>query len=171
MVGETGAVLCPGIISAKVRTPTPSRPNFAETSSLMPTEQTQGTSKKIKTNGLLKADAEKPTNPKTYTNRWTLLASSSHEARFLSKSTKRAPAAQKSSTDKLLHRINEELSKTNAQVKNSSDSLQNTNTDTDCLLWHFPIMGGKGRRLARPEETKWCLNCLKKFKISNDRKE
>ena len=152
MLGENGAVLCPGIAKAQpssyITTNSSSTPKLSHEISNPISPATGANDEDI---------VETETNKKQLTSGLTV--------RNNSDATAKTGQSNNSKTDKLIISLNAQLSKSNRPAQhNHAKDLQ---SETRCLLWHVPTLSAKGKRAAWPEYTKWCKNCLKRFSLSD----
>ena len=164
MLGENGAVLCPGIAHAQLSSYNPNTNQQSTTPvsgfglvSNKPNYENNIPNVEMGNN---KGKFVSSSNG-NWNGQWSVFSRSSKKANHSANEPNFAVFNTSSNTDKLLEDLNHELSQAYQEAKQEKN-LQN---DSRCLLWHVPIMGRKKGRANWPEETKWCKNCFRKFQL------
>ena len=185
MLGQTGAVLCPGIVHARI----PSVMDDSSNSWSTNRSQNKRSDNRVtatKMQPLVTSDSssegEMNFNNEKYRASWKIFRNTAaHSARSLtppenaSRNCSTVTPSGKLSTshsDNVLSKLmtlNKEV--TESQKHTSAARHTNQNNSTDCLLWHVPTPGSKIRKGTWPEEAKWCRNCLRKMRGPSKRIE
>ena len=170
MLGQTGAVLCPGIAKARLP-PAEDTDNswLADSSHGKRIQHMKSSMKKKALMGFVptsdsSSEGEMSYHGDKYRGRWKM------PSNFTGKSTRSLTPPENAtsnsstvtSTDKLLMTLNKELSESQRQTTLARQKTKSNSTE--CLIWHVPTPGGKVKKGTWPEEAKWCRKCLLKMR-------
>ena len=162
MLGENGAVLCPGITQIRI-------PSMSDTENYWMSNEEKKPKKNWlgftpSTSGSL-SETEIGCDTK-YRGRWKILDNyTGNVKRSVTPPDNASHSSTVSPTDKLLMTLNKELSATQRPTNSSLLKQKEQVSTTDCLIWHVPPPSVKNKK-TWPEEAKWCQNCLKKMRVS-----
>ncbi|XP_076800059.1 uncharacterized protein LOC143445091 [Clavelina lepadiformis] len=179
MLGENGAVLCPGITRALMT------PHLYQANKPSPTggkldtldepnnRQQAPTTPMARKNwlGFAPAASDSSSDGESgsdrFRGRWKIL--NSYPCVAENKRTPSPPGSDVNNnssavtpTDRLLLTLNKELSK--IQRKPAISPSEMHASANRCLLWHVPTPGGKGKRTLWPQEAKWCSHCIRNMR-------
>jgi len=184
MLGQTGAVLCPGIAHARLPA-IQDDANPWSTSRLQnkrSESRTSASKRKLMTASDSSSEGEMTFNTDKYRGSWKILRNpSAHAARSLTPpenasnscsvvtSSGKLPTSHSEKVLSKLMTLNKEVSE--SQKHTSSARSKHQNNSMECLLWHVPTPGSKIRKGTWPEEAKWCRNCLRKMRGPSKRGE
>ena len=183
MLGQTGAVLCPGIAHARLPAAEGTSSHWSGRSQNKRFDsKTAASKRKLMAASDSSSEGETNFNSDRYRGSWKILRNpSGHAARSLtppenaSSSCSTATSSGKlptSHSEKVLSKLmtlNKEVSE--SQRNTSAARNKSQNNSMDCLLWHVPTPGSKIRKGTWPEEAKWCKNCLRKMRGPSKRGE